>query len=62
MNDPGEQWTYGPSTKVLGELVEKLSGQSLEQFFATRIFGPLGMTDTAYSVPSEKMERVTPVV
>jgi CubicO group peptidase (beta-lactamase class C family) len=45
---PGSEWNYGVSTDVLGRLVEVLSGQSLDEFFQQRIFGPLGMTDTAF--------------
>ncbi len=58
VNEPGEQWTYGAGPKVLGDVVEKLSGGSLEAFFESRIFGPLGMADTGYSVPPAKNPRV----
>ncbi|MGI8723239.1 MAG: serine hydrolase domain-containing protein, partial [Geodermatophilaceae bacterium] len=47
---PGSEWNYGVSTDVLGRLVEVLSGQSLAAFFAERIFGPLGMTDTSFGL------------
>jgi CubicO group peptidase (beta-lactamase class C family) len=46
--EPGSEWNYGVSTDVLGRLVEVVSGQSLDSFFAERIFGPLGMVDTAF--------------
>ena len=45
---PGSEWNYGVSTDVLGRLVEVVSGQSLDVFLEERIFGPLGMTDTAF--------------
>src|SRR5207302_6875580 len=46
---------------VLGQIVEKVSGQRLEAFFAARIFGPLGMRDTSFAVPDEKRNRVVTV-
>ncbi|HEY4463549.1 MAG TPA: serine hydrolase domain-containing protein, partial [Streptosporangiaceae bacterium] len=46
---PGTEWNYSVATDVLGRVVEVVSGQTLEEFFATRIFGPLGMTSTAFS-------------
>jgi CubicO group peptidase (beta-lactamase class C family) len=55
---PGEQYTYGLNTDVLGYLVEVLSGQSLDQFFKTRIFQPLGMNDTYFYLPKEKHNRL----
>jgi CubicO group peptidase (beta-lactamase class C family) len=58
LSDPGEKWNYSPGTRVLGQLVEKLSGESLEDFFQRRIFRPLGMTDTSYAVPQPKQSRV----
>jgi CubicO group peptidase (beta-lactamase class C family) len=54
---PGDRWHYSVSADVQGYLVEKLSGQSLPEFFAQRIFKPLKMTDTAFSVPKEKLDR-----
>jgi methyl acetate hydrolase len=53
MGEPGERFRYGISTDVVGQLVRPLSGQSLEGYFAERIFAPLGMTDTGYSLPRE---------
>ena len=58
VHEPGEKWTYGASTKVLGDLVEKLAGKSLVAFFDSRIFGPLGMRDTGYAVPEASYGRV----
>ncbi|MBL7851873.1 MAG: beta-lactamase family protein [Cyclobacteriaceae bacterium] len=58
---PGEAFTYGLNTDVLGYLVEVLSGMSLDQFFRTRIFQPLGMTDTYFYLPKEKHARLVPL-
>jgi len=55
---PGEQWKYGLGHDVLGYLVEVWSGMSLEDFFAKRIFQPLGMKDTYFNVPAEKGKRL----
>ena len=57
VHEPGEKWTYSVSTDVLGYFVEVVSGMPFEEFLQTRIFGPLGMVDTAFSVPSEKVDR-----
>ena len=56
---PGTAWDYGPSVNVQGYLVEKLSGQSLDDYLEENIFAPLGMDDTGFYVPSEKQDRVT---
>ena len=58
---PGDEWQYGDSTDYVGVLVEKISGQSLDAFLRERIFEPLGMTDTYYYVPREKVERMPSV-
>ena len=58
LHDPGERWTYGAGTKVVGDIVEKISGQPLDLFLEARIFMPLGMTDTGFRVPSGKHARV----
>ena len=55
---PGEKWMYGLNTDLLGDLVEIWSGMTLEDFFAKRIFQPLGMNDTYFNVPAEKGERL----
>ncbi len=57
-HQPGEQWTYGLNIDVLGYLVEIWSGMSLDEFFTTRIFKPLGMNDTYFNVPEEKASRL----
>ena len=56
-HEPGDKWTYGVSTDVLGYLVEVVSGMPFEDFLQTRLFEPLGMVDTAFSVPLEKLDR-----
>lgn len=55
--EPGSRYHYSVATDVLGVLVERLSGMSLETFFQTRIFTPLGMTDTFFNVPADKVDR-----
>ncbi|HEX5166088.1 MAG TPA: serine hydrolase domain-containing protein, partial [Thermomicrobiales bacterium] len=55
---PGDKWNYSNSTDVLGRVVEVASGMSLDQFFQKRIFGPLGMKDTFFSVPDDKIGRL----
>jgi len=59
--DPGESWAYGASTRVLGHVVEAISGQKIDAFLQSRILGPLGMNDTSYLVPSAKYSRVVAV-
>jgi CubicO group peptidase (beta-lactamase class C family) len=54
---PGEAWMYSLATDVCGALVEVISGVPFAQFLQDNIFGPLGMTDTAFSVPSAKRDR-----
>ncbi|MBB2926861.1 serine hydrolase domain-containing protein [Paraburkholderia silvatlantica] len=54
---PGDAWNYSVSTDVLGYLVGKVSGMAFEDFLKTRIFDPLGMVDTAFYVPQEKVSR-----
>jgi methyl acetate hydrolase len=58
VHEPGEKWTYGAGPKVLGDVIEKLSGQSIDEFLESRILRPLGMLDTGYIVPPEKHARV----
>jgi CubicO group peptidase (beta-lactamase class C family) len=54
---PGERWMYSLSTDVCGALVEAISGQRFDQFLEQRIFGPLGMRDTSFSVSKDKLPR-----
>jgi CubicO group peptidase (beta-lactamase class C family) len=58
LHDPGERFTYGPNTAVLGYIIEKVTGQTLDAFLEARIFDPIGMRDTFYVVPAEKRDRV----
>ncbi len=58
MHQPGEKWTYGLNSDLLGCLVEVISGMNLNDFFRTRIFEPLGMKDTYFYVPAEKASRL----
>ena len=58
MHQPGEKWTYGLNSDLLGCLVEVISGMTLNDFFRTRIFEPLGMKDTYFHIPSEKATRL----
>ncbi len=55
---PGERWNYSNATDVLGRVVEVASGMKLDEFFATRIFKPLGMDDTGFHVPEDKIDRL----
>ena len=56
---PGAAWEYGPATDVLGRLVEVVSGQSLDAFFRERILGRLGMSDTWFYLPQDRLPRLT---
>jgi len=56
--DPGTRWTYSGSTKVLGRVVEKVSGTTLDRFLDDNFAKPLGMMDTFYAVPAGKTDRV----
>ena len=56
-HEPGTTFNYGNSVDVLGILVERVSGVDLPAFLQERIFGPLGMVDTAFWIPPEKRSR-----
>ncbi len=56
--NPGERWNYGLNIDVLGYLIEVISGKPLDQFFKERIFDPLGMKDTFFYVPPDKVDRL----
>jgi CubicO group peptidase (beta-lactamase class C family) len=58
MHQPGEKFTYGFNTDILGRLVEVLSGMNLDEFFRKRIFEPLGMNDTYFYLPASKHNRL----
>jgi CubicO group peptidase (beta-lactamase class C family) len=55
---PGSEWNYGVSSDVLGRVIEVVSGQSLDAFFAERILGPLGMHDTGFFVGADDADRL----
>ena len=55
--EPGTQWNYSMSTDVCGALVEAMSGLALDVFLQTRIFEPLGMTDTGFAAPPADVDR-----
>jgi len=56
--EPGQRWLYGISTDLLGAVVERASGQPLGQFFRERLFAPLGMNDTGFTLPADKRTRM----
>ncbi|MER6633677.1 serine hydrolase domain-containing protein [Streptomyces sp. NPDC000987] len=56
--DPGTRWNYSVASNVLGRVIEVVSGQPLDAFFAERIFGPLGMADAGFHVPEEQASRL----
>ena len=56
---PGTAWNYSVSTDVLGAVVQRLSGKTLDQYFADHIFAPLKMDDTFFAVPEAKIDRLT---
>ena len=58
---PGSKWVYSVSVDIQGYLVEKLSGKTFPEFLRTRLFEPLGMVDTAFYVPADKVSRVATV-
>ncbi|MFT5484121.1 MAG: CubicO group peptidase (beta-lactamase class C family) [Halieaceae bacterium] len=55
--EPGTAWKYSLATDVCGCLVEFISGMPFEQFLQERLFAPLGMVDTSFSVPADKVDR-----
>ncbi|HEY0677477.1 MAG TPA: serine hydrolase domain-containing protein [Chitinophagaceae bacterium] len=55
---PGERWIYHMGSEILGVLISRVTGKSLGQFLQERIFEPLGMKDTAFFVPEEKIDRL----
>jgi CubicO group peptidase (beta-lactamase class C family) len=59
LHQPGQEWRYNTGAHVLGILLERATGQPLEVFLRERLFDPLGMVDTSFSVPAEKQTRFT---
>lgn len=58
MHQPGERWMYNTGSDVLGVLIARASGQPLETFLGERLFAPLGMRDTGFSVPAATIDRL----
>jgi len=58
MHQPGEKWMYNTGSDVLGVLIARASGQPFETFLRERLFEPLGMEDTGFSVPAAKLDRL----
>ncbi|HBP15288.1 MAG TPA: hypothetical protein DD457_08790 [Gammaproteobacteria bacterium] len=58
--EPGDQWHYGVAVDVLGVLVERISGKPFDRFLSERLFEPLGMVDTFFNVPEDKLARFLP--
>ncbi|NBE53175.1 serine hydrolase domain-containing protein [Streptomyces boluensis] len=59
LHQPGEAWLYNTCSDLQGVLVARASGRTLPEFLAERLFGPLGMADTAFHVPAAKRDRFT---
>ena len=58
---PGEAWVYGYSSDILGALIERVSGQSLDAFLKDQLLSPLGMHDTHFYLPKDKQDRLSAV-
>ncbi len=61
LHDPGEKWTYGASTRYLGDIVERVSGLPLDAFLRTRLLEPLKMADTSFEVAAGARSRLVTV-
>jgi CubicO group peptidase (beta-lactamase class C family) len=59
MYQPGTHWLYHTGSDVLGVLIARVAGQSFETFLSERIFKPLGMKDTGFHVPADKLDRLS---
>ena len=60
LRQPGEAWLYNTCSDIQGVLIGRVSGRPLPEFFAERVFEPLGMADTGFYVPEEKLARLAP--
>ena len=60
LRQPGDAWLYNTCSDIQGVLIARVAGQSLPEFLAERIFEPLGMIDTGFHVPAEKLDRLPP--
>lgn len=61
VNDPGTVWEYGVSTDWVGQVVEAVTGQTLADYLAEQVYGPLGMTDSTFAPSDEQRARLLPV-
>jgi CubicO group peptidase (beta-lactamase class C family) len=61
LHQPGEVWEYSIGYDVLGRVIEVVSGQNFDQFLQSRLFGPLHMVDSGFSVPEDKLARLVAV-
>jgi methyl acetate hydrolase len=62
LHDPGERWTYGVSTDWLGQVIEAVSGKSLEDYLREHVWGPLDMPDATFYPSDEQRERIPPLM
>ncbi len=62
VHDPGTVWEYGVSTDWVGQVVEAVSGQTLGDYLAENVYGPLGMTDSTFAPSDEQRQRLLPVL
>ncbi len=60
-SQPGAQWRYSVATDVLAHVLENVTGMALPDLLNARVFKPLGMNDTAFYVPAEKLDRLLPM-
>ncbi len=60
LRQPGEAWLYNTCSDIQGVLIARVSGRPLPEFLAERVFEPIGMTDTGFSAPPERLERLAP--
>ncbi|GAA0397017.1 serine hydrolase [Microbispora corallina] len=61
MYQPGERWQYHISSDLLGVLVARVTGRPFEEFLSERVFEPLGMRDTGFHVPADRLDRLPPL-
>ena len=60
LRQPGEAWLYNTCSDIQGVLIARVAGRPLPEFLAERVFEPLGMIDTSFHVPGEKLDRLAP--
>src|SRR5581483_4854585 len=61
LHQPGEVWEYAVGYDVLGRVIEVVSGRTFDQFLQSRLFAPLQMADSGFSVPPDKLDRLVAV-